>query len=48
MIYAVAGLCVIQLRRRQSDSERSFRIPLGSVIPVATIVIFSLLGASRR
>ena len=44
MIYAVAGLCVLVLRRRQSDTQRSFLIPLGPVIPVATIVIFSLLG----
>ncbi|HEY7093540.1 MAG TPA: APC family permease [Ktedonobacterales bacterium] len=44
MIYAVAGLCVLVLRNRQSDTQRSFLIPLGPVIPVATIVIFSLLG----
>jgi amino acid transporter len=44
MIYAVAGLCVLVLRSRQSDTQRSFLIPLGPVIPVATIVIFSLLG----
>jgi amino acid transporter len=44
MIYTVAGLCVLVLRRRQSDTQRSFLIPLGPVIPVATIVIFSLLG----
>jgi amino acid transporter len=43
MIYAVAGICVIQLRRRQKDAERSFRIPGGVVIPALTIVIFTLL-----
>ncbi len=44
LIYAAAGLCVIQLRRRQPESERSFRIPLGWTIPLLTIVIFTLLG----
>jgi amino acid transporter len=44
MIYAVAGLCVLALRRRQADTQRSFLIPLGPVIPIVTIVIFSLLG----
>src|SRR6185437_13125775 len=44
LIYAAAGLCVIQLRRRQPDSERSFRIPLGWTIPILSIVIFTLLG----
>jgi amino acid transporter len=43
-IYAVAGLCVIQLRRRQRDAERSFLIPLGWVVPILTIVIFTVLG----
>src|SRR5579875_3664472 len=43
MIYAVAGICVIQLRRRQKDAERSFRIPGGVVIPALTIAIFTLL-----
>lgn len=44
LIYAAAGLCVIQLRRRQPTSERSFRIPLGWTIPILTAVIFGLLG----
>jgi amino acid transporter len=44
MIYAVAGLCVIQLRRRQPDALRSFRIPFGWTIPVLSILIFSALG----
>jgi amino acid transporter len=44
LIYAAAGLCVIQLRRRQPGSERSFRIPLGWTIPLLTVVIFALLG----
>ena len=44
LIYAAAGLCVIQLRRRQPASERSFRIPFGWTIPILTVVIFTLLG----
>ena len=43
-IYAVSGLCVIQLRRRQPAAERSFLIPLGWVVPILTIVIFGALG----
>jgi amino acid transporter len=44
LIYAAAGLCVIQLRRRQPASERSFRVPFGWMIPLLTIAIFTLLG----
>lgn len=44
LIYAVAGLCVIRLRRRQSGAIRSFRIPFGWTIPLLTIVIFGALG----
>jgi amino acid transporter len=44
LIYAVAALCVLALRRRQPDTQRSFLIPLGPVIPIVTLVIFSLLG----
>jgi amino acid transporter len=44
MIYAVAGLCVILLRRRQPDAQRSFLIPFGLAIPALTVGIFALLG----
>jgi amino acid transporter len=44
LIYAVAGLCVIQLRRRQPSAPRSFRIPLGWTLPLLTILIFTALG----
>ena len=43
MIYAVAGLCVIQLRRRKPTAERSYRIPGGVVIPVLVVGIFAVL-----
>jgi len=44
LIYTIAGLCVIRLRRRQPDAARSFRIAGGLIIPVATIVIFGILA----
>ncbi len=43
MIYTVAGLCVIQLRRRQPQAVRSFKIPWGWTIPLLTILVFALL-----
>jgi basic amino acid/polyamine antiporter, APA family len=43
-IYAIAGLCVIQLRRRKPTAERSFRIAGGWAIPIATTVIFTILA----
>ena len=33
-----------QLRRRQPDSPRSFRIPFGWTFPLLTVIIFTLLG----
>jgi basic amino acid/polyamine antiporter, APA family len=44
IIYAIAGLCVVQLRHRKPAAERSFRIGGGWTIPVATTVIFSILA----
>ena len=44
LIYTVAGLCVWQLRRRQPNAERSFRIRGGLVIPIVTVIVFGLLG----
>lgn len=44
LIYTVAGLCVIMLRRRKPTTERSFRIRGGWLVPIATILIFGLLG----
>jgi basic amino acid/polyamine antiporter, APA family len=43
-IYAIASLCVIQLRRRKPTAERSFRIAGGWAIPIATTVIFTILA----
>lgn len=44
LIYTVAGLCVIQLRRRQPATERSFRIRGGWIIPILTVIIFGALA----
>jgi amino acid transporter len=44
MIYVVAGLCVLRLRRQKPDAQRSFRLKGGSSIPLLTIAIFGLLG----
>ncbi len=44
LIYTIAGLCVIRLRRRRRDTPRSFRIPLGWTIPIASVVIFGALA----
>lgn len=44
LIYTVAGLCVLRLRHREPEMERSFRIPGGSIIPLACIIIFGVLG----
>jgi len=44
VIYVVMALCVIRLRKKFPDSERSFKIPFGPAIPVITIVIFSGLA----
>jgi amino acid transporter len=44
IIYTIAGLCVIQLRRRHSTAERSFRIMGKWTIPILTMVIFGVLA----
>ncbi len=44
LIYTVAGLCVLQLRRRQPNAERSFRIRGGLIVPIVTVIIFGILG----
>ncbi len=40
-IYVVAAACVIRLRKKYPDKERSFKIPLGYTIPVIVIVVFT-------
>jgi amino acid transporter len=43
LIYTVAGICVIQLRRRQPQAARSFTIAGGWAIPLLTVIIFAAL-----
>jgi amino acid transporter len=44
MIYVTMALCVIRLRRREPDTERSFRLRGGISVPVAVIVIYGGLA----
>jgi amino acid transporter len=44
MIYTIAGLCVIRLRKRQPDAKRAFRIRGGLFFPILTVIIFGLLA----
>jgi amino acid transporter len=46
LMYALAGLLVLNLRRREPDRPRSFRVPGGRIIPVAAIVIFLALAVA--
>lgn len=43
MMYVLAALCVIKLRRKMKDRERPFRIPLYPVTVIIAAVFFSLL-----
>jgi len=42
-IYVVVALCVLRLRKKFPDKERTFKVPFGKLIPVLVIFIFSLL-----
>ena len=44
LIYTIAGICVIRLRGRQPNAERSFRISGGLLFPILTVIVFGLLG----
>jgi len=44
IMYVVAALAVMGLRRRQPNAERSFKLPLGNTLPILTIVIFLVLA----
>ncbi|HLZ56055.1 MAG TPA: APC family permease [Ktedonosporobacter sp.] len=46
VIYVAAGLCVLRLRRRKPDAERTFRIKGGALIPLLSILVFGLLGVA--
>ena len=44
LMYVVAAIAVVGLRRRQPDAPRSFKLPLGTVLPWLTAVIFFVLA----
>ena len=46
MIYAVAGVCAVRLRRRQPDTVRPFRVPALAVLGPVGIVLFGLLAVT--
>jgi len=44
LIYTIAGICVIRLRRKQPQAARAFRIRGGLFFPLLTIIVFGLLA----
>jgi amino acid transporter len=44
LIYTIAGLCVIRLRRRRREAERAFLIRGGLLFPWLTVAVFGLLA----
>jgi amino acid transporter len=44
IIYVIMALCVIRLRRKEPDKERSFRLPGGIIIPIFVIVVYGIVG----
>jgi amino acid transporter len=46
IVYALAGLAVISLRRRMADCERPFRIKGGLLVPLLTFIVFAVLAVA--
>ncbi|MGE5590663.1 MAG: APC family permease [Bacillota bacterium] len=44
LIYVAGAWAVLRLRRQMPEQERPFRVPGGAVIPVAAMVVFSVLA----
>jgi amino acid transporter len=44
LIYVVMALCVIKLRYKEPDKERSFKLKGGITIPIIVIVIYSVVA----
>ena len=44
LMYAVMAMCVIRLRAREPEKERSFRIKGGPVMPALVIVIYTVVA----
>ncbi|HVB11215.1 MAG TPA: amino acid permease, partial [Bacillota bacterium] len=43
-MYVIAALALLGLRRREANLPRTYRAPGGRIIPVATVVLFGVLG----
>ena len=46
IVYVLAGLAVISLRRRLPDVPRPYRIKGGPLVPALTVVVFAVLAAT--
>jgi len=46
IVYVLAGLAVISLRRKMPDQPRPYRIKGGIVIPALTVTVFALLAVA--
>lgn len=44
MIYMVMAICVIRLRKKEPDTQRSFKIKGGNTLPVIVIVIYGIVA----
>ncbi|NTW05424.1 MAG: APC family permease, partial [Peptococcaceae bacterium] len=44
VIYALAGVAVLILRKKMRDREESYKVPFGPIIPVLTSVVFTALA----
>jgi len=44
MIYMVMAICVIRLRKKEPDKERSFKIKGGNTLPIIVIVIYGIVA----
>jgi amino acid transporter len=43
-MYVVAALALLGLRRREAALPRTYRAPGGRIVPIATVVLFGVLG----
>ncbi|MBU2552308.1 MAG: APC family permease [Proteobacteria bacterium] len=44
LMYGVMALCVLRLRKKEPDVERTFRIKGGPVVPVFVIVVYGIVA----
>ena len=46
IVYIMAGLAVINLRRREPEKERPYLIKGGYLVPIITVLVFTLLAVA--